>query len=368
MLNIMLCGESDTQVVADRFAEVTQELGGEAWHFLSGQMRYTNTATASWKTNSRLTVAMADLCVFVMIRNRGEITWGTELQAALAQGTPFLLLCLDDTYAAYLERRRTQLIDQEDPALRSLVETLTQLETERELTVVQFGFDTFVDIYRREAARVFAAGLSALGFRARRDALVRLLDRPERLTELELLDAEKLAIDEFEDKGPRKLAVMALVQRRAATPPTATALVHSREQGIQRLAIANLRDLYTVRPPEPEFLEDCVAVANESDDTGVSRRLVRELFELGVAPALEALQALDLTDVGARRRLATELERHERPIIEGGLVAEAAVLLDRCLRNPAEEGWKARCRALLGRIQGVESAATVTQPADDREE
>lgn len=352
MLGIMLCGASDTEDLARSFAEVTQGLGGEAWHYRTGEILYLNSATASWERNSRRTVSAADLCVFVILRRHGEITWTTELKTALDDGKPFLLLCLDTTYAEYLALTRSVPVDAIiDENKRKLVETITELESERHLTVATFNFNSFKDVYRREAAKLFEVALQALGDRTRRQALIGMLSNPAILTKQDLAAAEELALDEFEDKRSRKLAISALVARGGASVDTVLGLIKSREQGIQRFAISELAALYVERPADLGFLDDCVSVANESDDTGVTRRLIPAIFEIGIAEAIHAFDALDLGEIGARRRLASILEVNEKAICEQGLESSAISLLGRCLKKTEDGGWLARGRCLMERLE-----------------
>lgn len=348
----MLCGASDTEDITVAFAEVTASLGGEPWHYQSGQLLYLNNASAKWDGNSRRTVAGVDLCVFVILRRYGEITWNTELREALDSGKPFLILCLDSTRAEYLALTRTVPTSAiTDPEKRLLVETLTELEFERQLTVATFSFNTFTDVYRREVAKLFGEALEALSMRFRRQALVGLLGDPARLTNRDLAAAEELAIDEYEDKNRRKLAISALIARRATGSDTVLALISSQEQGVQRYSIANLAGLYTQRPADPTFMDDCVVLANSSDDVGIARRFIPVLFEIDLAQAIRTLDGLDLSEIGTRRRLAAALGDHESAIRSMGLVSETAALLSKCLNKTDEVGWLARCRSYLDRLQ-----------------
>src|SRR5436309_1205281 len=129
MLQIMLCGAADTEDVRDQFVDVVAGLGAQPLHYLSGDVWYTNSPTASWNVNSTQTVLEADVCVFVVIRRYGEITWSTELEAALEAGKPFIVLCLDKTYQRYLTllHHVTDLSAISDPAERHLVEVLRDM-------------------------------------------------------------------------------------------------------------------------------------------------------------------------------------------------------------------------------------------------
>ncbi|AHH17040.1 hypothetical protein NONO_c22420 [Nocardia nova SH22a] len=353
MVDVMLCGASDTRDVQKQFARVTNELGGEPWHYLSGRISYQNKATASWVTNSESTVRNAHLCVFVILKSYGEITWTVELQQALSAGIPFVILCLEDTYREYLALKRWVDVDKSipDAGRRNLVQTLSELESTRQFTVVQFEMDSFAEVYRREAARCFARGLQALAARAQREALAALLHDPTRLTTRDLVAIEELAVDEFEDKTWRKYAVEALAERGSADPDTVLALVNSREQGIQRLAVDRLADLHRQRPPDPGFLDDCVRVANTSDDAGLARRLIPALFDMDVPAAIRALASLDLSEIGTRRRLSGLLVEHENICRTGELRQISIELFSKCVLKTEESGWIRRAVDCLERLK-----------------
>jgi hypothetical protein len=357
MLKMMLCGASDTSDVSVAFAEVTAELGGETRHYLSGQILYRNYARAKWDVNSRSTVSDSDVCVFVILHQAGEITWNDELDEALKSGKPFVILCLESTYAEY--RTLTRHVPAGavgDENKRRLIEIITELELERNLTIATFSHTSFKDVYRREAAKLFRQALDALSERYQRESLYHLLASPEALRDRDLRAVELIAVDEFEDKGIRKMAIAALAARQAADVDTVLALLSSREQGVQRLAISSLPGLYSARPAEPEFMTDCVALANSSDDTGVIRRLIPALLQIDLRAALPAMAQLDLTEIGTRRRLATGLEEYEPDLLEMGLKAELKLLLSKCLLKSDDAGWLARCRTFLLRLDDGGSA------------
>lgn len=360
MLKVMLCGASDMDEVVPQFIEVTRSFGAEPLYYLSGEINYLNRAGASWVENSRTTVSKVDLCVFVILRRYGSITWTTELREALNGGKPFLILCLRSTYTTYVELSRNAVADAvDDEAKRKLIQTLTEIEAQRNLTVVPFDHGNFPDVYRREASKIFTEGLALLQQRFQREGLAELLGNPADMTNAELASAEEVATDDVEDKRVRKRAIMALVDRLAASPETAIALLESGEQGVQRLAVQHLPALYRQRPPDPEFLADCVTVANDSGDVGVVRRLIPAMFQLDVGLAVEALIALDLSEIGTRRRLAGELERHELELVDPRLRELAITLLERCAQDTKDVGWLARCRACRDRLK--DAAPTVDQ-------
>ncbi|MER7889745.1 hypothetical protein ABTX15_07985 [Micromonospora sp. NPDC094482] len=352
VLQIMLCGASDTDRIRGQFVKVVSDYGAEPWHYLSGRVLHLNAAGATWQSNSRSTVRNADLCVFVIVEKYGSITWETELHAALLAGKPFLVFCLDDTYKAYLAIRKSvsNLSALTDPGEQRLVETIRELETDRQFTVIPFSYDLFGEELRRQLATLFGLSLNHLEEKNRRAAAAGMFDDSLRLTPSDLALAAAIAVDELEEKSLRKQAVRVLAARRAADQDTALALLCSAEQGVQRLALQLLPDLYTQRPAELDFLDQCVMIANQSDDVGLARRLIPSLLDLDLGGAVQAMAGLDLSEVGARRRLAAMLEHHEAAIRSLDLTAGVRTLLARCLGDTNESDWKTRCRAFSDRL------------------
>ncbi len=352
MLSVMLCGASDTDLVRGEFVDVITQFGGDPWHYLSGRILHLNSAHASWEHNSRATVQHADLCVFVIVERYGQLTWGTELREALLAGKPFLVFCLESSYQKYLALTRsiTDLSAITSADERQLVVTLRELESERQITVVPFRSGYFRDELRRQLGTLFSLSLSSFEDRNRRGALALILHDPGKLHASDFPTVLGIALDESEDKNIRKAALRALAARRAADEETVLALLSSTEQGVRRAAAQSLAALYPTRPAEPEFIEQCVAVANASDDVGLARRLIPALLDIDLATAVKAVALLDLSEVGARRRLAQALENAEPRIVREGLADEVRALLRRCLEDPGEIGWLSRCKEFERRL------------------
>lgn len=353
MLRVMLCGAEDTDRLREEFSQVVLQFGGEPWHFSAGRTLHLNTTHASWQRNSSLTVARADLCVFVIVEKYGEIAWETELRTALITGKPFLIMCLEQTYHRYLTLRgaivdRSAITNSDD---RQLIELISSLESEqRQTTVIPFRYGTFDDELRHQLAALFLVLLGDQEKRNRHGNVAQVLGDPTRLTVSDLAMTQEVALDEMEDKAVRKRAVQALAARHAADIDTVRALLSSTEQGVQRLTAHLLADLVTADMADGDFLEYCVSIANGSDDVGIVRRMIPAILKIDLAGAIRALSILDTTEIGTRRRLAETLEEHEEAIRREGLSAAAIALLDRCLQESRELGWKARCRDLQDRL------------------
>jgi hypothetical protein len=352
LLRVMLCGAADTADIRDQFAEVIGDFGGEPLHYLAGDVQYLNSADSSWLRNSQMTVRAADLCVFVIVERYGEITWSTELREARSAGKPFIVLCLDRTYTKYLVLRDslTDLgrVRAEDD--RKLLTAIREMEFSWQLTVVTFTHATFKRILRRQLATSFHLMLQGQQERNQRAAIARLVAEGARLSHEERVVALRVAMDDLEEKNIRKRAVLALAGSGGIDQDVVIDLISADEQGVQRLAVLRLADLYRDRPVDSEFFAECVQIANKAEDVGIARRLIPTLLDMDVAAGITALTHLDLTDVGTRRRIAENLERHEQAIVSLGVRTDALALLSQCLEDTAETGWKARCRQFHARL------------------
>lgn len=357
MFRVMLCGAADTSSVAEEFAAAVRAVGGDPWHYLDGQILYLNNATADFRRNSAQTVRTSDAIVFVILRSYGSISWDTELHQAIDDGKPLVILCLDSTYRAYLQRTSSDGIDPR------LVDTLMSLEVDRSLTIVPFGPGTFRLQLARELARLFQAGLSALQVRNRRETLGVLLGDAAHLAPHDLELAREVALDEFEDKRLRKQAVRALAATIGADAETITDLIRSDEQGVARLALSLLPSLHRADPPDQGLLEEIVEICNDSDDVGLGRRLVSQLFEAAPALAVMVLHGLSVADIGLRRRLAGGIDQHLDVLLKDAtLIAATIELLQRCVNRSGEASWLQRAKALLADLEG--RSTLDTEPRD----
>lgn len=351
MLDIMLCGASDIKQVQSEFDTVAQGFGARSWHYVSGLISHENTLTSSWVKNSSATVRNMDICVFVVVERIGEITWETEFREALNNGKAVRILCREDTYGDYITLRQ-QVSDPAaiSPEKRKLVEVMSELEFEWQQTVVPYQFGTFSAVLRVQLAMLFSDALRAMEKRARHAAVEALLDSPGRLNATDFDAIAEIAVDEFATKHARKRAIRALAERQAATDELVHQLTQSPEPAVQRIAIENIARLYRTRPAEAEMFDHLVAVVNQSDDTELARRLIPSLLGIDLQRAVNAMTVLDLSDIGARRRLAQELEAREQLITGPRIRADALTLLERCMGSQNEANWKERCREFADRL------------------
>jgi hypothetical protein len=352
MLEVMLCGAQDLSTISGQFAEVVLEFGGDPWQYLAGRVLHVNSMNASWAANSRATVQKADLCVFVIVQRYGDITWSVELKEALGSGKPFLIFCLRETYQKYLTLSRSIASPDaiSDPGDRALIAAIRELEYDHQLTIVPYEHGYFKDELRRHMATLFSESLEVMAMRNQRLGLIGALDGGKRLTSMDRQLLSSLATDEAEDKNIRKRALTALAEDGGLDEDDLQMVLDSREEGVQRLSVELLPRLWPERPVSEELLNRCVQIANSSDDVGVTRRLIPVLFAMDVAGALHAMDSLNLSEVGARRRLAAAIEEYESAIVEDDLRFQAASLAGRCLAQTTEAGWLQKCKDLIERL------------------
>ena len=357
MLTVMLCGAADTAMFSTDFADEVRQFGGEPWFYQSGNITYRNAAHADWKLNSALSIQEADLCVFVLVRDYGRLTWDLELRAALDHGTPFLLLCLDKTHHRYLELTRLGVDRSALPASDlELLDLLHHLDATLNLTAVPFAAEYFRDILRAQLSNLFAHALRLMQQRNQRANVLHTL-RPDQVpNEFEQRVLTEIAVDETEPSLVRKRAIRGLFPT-GVNDADLRELIASSSQGVARLTIESLAELLRPDTDLDALLSFCVATVNDSDDVGLARRLVGQILDLDITEALAALDKLDLTEIGSRRRLAVALEAHEDLIRLAGAQVKAAGLLSRCLVKSTDEGWIARGKALLERL-----AASTAEP------
>ncbi|MBY8869353.1 hypothetical protein [Streptomyces sennicomposti] len=353
MLKVMLCGAADTNRVLAEFTDVVSGFGGTPLHYQSGRILHMNAAGSNWRTNSQMTVDEATLCVFVIVEEFGEITWTTELKQARAEGKPFLLFCLDATYVTIegLRRHVPDLQHVSGERERSLVALMNDLESDsRQETVISFTYGSFGTHLRGSLANLFYLTLRAQQARNRRAAVARMLEDSQKLSRADYNLVAEIATDELEEKALRKRALLALASGPGFDNDDVVDVLSSAEQGVQRLATDHLAELYRVRPPDPEFFDHCVQLANASDDVGMARRMLPALLDLDIATAIEALASLDLAEVGLRRRVVEQLISRESQILDNGLAGSALTLIARCLEETHEVGWKKLAKELRSRL------------------
>lgn len=164
MMGIMLCGASDVRDLRKPFARVVREIGGEPWSYLDATIEHLNVSGSSWVSNSARSVQSADLCVFVVYHDFGEITWQSEMRTVIDTGKPFLVLAHSETWGDYQAFRRItpDLSEMPETNRRRLFLALQEAEN-KDLTIIPFDPDEFSDRLRQALGSLLKQGIDAIG-------------------------------------------------------------------------------------------------------------------------------------------------------------------------------------------------------------
>ena len=139
-MKFMLCGASDTDDIKSSFDKVTREFGASSMSFLSVTHYHENALTSTSEANSIASIDDADICVFVINREYGHITWEVEFKHAIREGKPFIILCKGTTRDRYY----TYKADGSCPKnFQELYNALYEIEEIRHLNLVPFSYSDF---------------------------------------------------------------------------------------------------------------------------------------------------------------------------------------------------------------------------------
>lgn len=335
----MLCGAGDCSIVLQAFDEVVKNFGGIAINYQTGNIIYENNAASDFRDNSSMTVKNADLCVFVIIHDIGEITWSTELDTALSEGKPFLILCSSTFYQDYLSIKKH--INQPDILKEQslkIFNLMLDLEKRRNLTAVQFEITNFKEVLRQQLAIMFSIALRRLEINNREAGVISKLINRSFISNDEKKYLIDIAIDEFAEKQIRKRIIIYLCNE-GVDIDTLRLFMESSEQGIQRLAFQMMGSLYKDRPFPVELIECAINICNDSLDTGLVRRCIESLFAIDVAMGIEALMNLNINEIGVKRRIAQCLIQNKERIINDSLNSKAVSLAKKCSKSGDVDGW-----------------------------
>ena len=349
-MEIMLCGAQDTSSIMTVFQKVVRGFGAEPTNYLDASHHYENSMYSSAEQNSRKSVDEADICVFVIKREYGQITWTVELEQALRRGVPFLIFCEKETMDTYFT-----LKDHGGPSdtdsFKVIFDLLYEVEHRRALTLCRFLEVEFEDELRRQLGRVMDSAVKLLNDHQRRRIALRLLSSDDPLDIEEIKVFTEIATDEYELKKIRKDVIVRLSKQHCFKPETVLDLISSLEQGVSRITLDYLECLMVPEFYTESFLVDCVAAVNESDDVGTKRRLISKILDVDLKKGLKALQDFRLDEIGSKRRLTSELLERKDEIKSIGLQELAMSLAEECHKKASDGGWRADCQGLIEELK-----------------
>lgn len=354
MLEIMLCGAHDIEEVAPVFTAVAQEFGANPWFYQQGKIHHINSRTSRWTENARATVKKVDICVFVILRRYGDITWTHELQEALELGKPFVVLALESTWTRY-NTLLSALSDHtaiRSPDDQQMVEVLRMISSDYQITVTPFTHETFGKQLRMELSNLFEEGIRLITTRNERASLLSALSDTGQLTRNQTSQLISLATDEYEaNKLERKTAIRRLAAEGVRDADLLEEICHSHEQGVQRLAFDLLPELIPL-PSDEDLLRELAQIAGRSEDIGVPRRLVSAVAQLQPGMLDVVFNAIGLSDEGVRRRAFEGVEEHWGEVYRAWGADRMAKFLQACeAKLPGQARWIDRLRALRDELQ-----------------
>lgn len=195
-MRVMLCGAADTRDLLEEFSEVVREFGAIPRNYLDGSSSSLNIRGASYMRNSTDSIDSTDLCVFVIYRDYGEITWHTEIPHILNQGRPFLMLAHQDIFDAYHGAKQilSDLNRVEDIHKRKLFLAMRDAELHH-LTLLPFRAPKFAATLRSGLSTIFSRGLDAIATRADGEARLDLAmtERDDLARRLQAVESERVA-------------------------------------------------------------------------------------------------------------------------------------------------------------------------------
>lgn len=351
MTEIMLCGAHDVENIAPSFYSVVADFGATPWCYLNGKILHKNSVTSSWTENSRATVRQADVCVFVVLQQYGEITWTDELDEALNQGKPFIVLALESAYIRFNVLRREKLDPQSiDTNDKSMIDVFRIMD-EYEFTVVSFTYETFKNQLRDLLSAQFKQGLELIKSHNLRKNLMQSLNGKGKLTHPQIKSLKSLASDDYhENKYERKTAIRRLAEEQIRDNNFVLDTCNSTEQGVQRIIYDLLTSLIEL-PLNDDILRELSHVAINTDDVGVARRLVSSVSGLEPTKLDIIIEGLGKLEEGVRRRAFEGIEGNYSHVLNIWGQARMTQILTLCqAKSTGQMDWTERLRKLLAEL------------------
>ena len=348
-MNIMLCGASDTKDIEKMFEKTVRAFGAEPKSFLNASHYHEDSLTSTSEGNSIASVDDADICVFVVYKDYGSITWEVEFKHAIREGKPFIILCKAETRQKYYSYKE----DGECPEkFREMYNTLSEIESIRQLNLVPFELDDFSVVLTSKLSAIMEAALGKYTEYQRRKNSEYLLHSGAKLTASDIKDLIEIATDEYESKKIRKDIIERLSGIRVVEQNTVLDLIGSPEQGVSRLALDKLDQLLSLSEYTQEFLDECVIKVSKTEDTGAERRLVQALLRIDVSKGLRAISDnLPIVEIGTKRRLAAELINHKEDISKLGIQKLAIDIGEQCSKTADNKGWRDDIKAFVNEMK-----------------
>ena len=249
--------------------------------------------------------------------------------------------------------RSLRRVNGASPEFQEIYDLLEMIEQKRDLTIIEYSFTSFESELRDQLGMLFEKTVKDYTAHKQREIASYLLHTDAKLSGRDIEDLKAVLVDEYENKKVRKDILQRLAKLHCLDKETVLDLICSAEQGVSRMTVEYLDKLMRDDEYDLAFLKECVVAINNHDDTGTERRLVSKILEIDVKNGVLALQELNLVEIGAKRRLSSELIKHKDQIIAAGVTKEALELAKECHKKADNKGWRDECAALISELEAI---------------
>jgi hypothetical protein len=316
-MNIMLCGASDIEAYLEPFKEVVYLFEGIPHCFIDGTIRTNN--FKDWTDNSEESVKKSDVILFLIHKNYGSITWGTEYRIAKQTGKPYLILCLDETYNSFLRIDGSiNSHTSEESKDFKIMELIQNLMIEKK-TIISFSETDFKVVFKKQLSQKFLEGAELLQKENLKTTLLNFVMLKDKFKE-ELLIKENEAylksmlMDIFQPKEVRKKILECYFNDETfkLELDELQDLIYDTEQGIRRRTVQLLPGLFHsgLHQHKESFFDFLIKRSDDEDDSGFDRRLIISLLDLDAVLAVNKLRSFKMTDIGVPKRIMNWVVEH----------------------------------------------------------
>ncbi len=310
-MKILLCGAADVKRVLPQFNDLMTQMSYESRDYIDGTLGATN--SNDWGENSMEAVESANIIVFILIEQAGEITWGIEYQTAFNIGKPYILLCERQLAEHYFEIRSQKGITVDESHRFYKAKNVLDLLTSHKRNIVTFDLDKgdFKKVLTIQINSELERAAKLLQIHNRNKTLLSLVKSEnyktiskEKLGEDQTDYLKKVLFDPFENKEVRKRALYYFTKHKVLKDDEIIALFEDSEQGISRLTVNDLAQLTSEESDRALIIKNLVNFLQSSDDSGMIRRAIASILETDVKIGLiELFGVFPARDIGTPRRI-----------------------------------------------------------------
>lgn len=326
-LNILLCGASDIYHIKDFFDQVVGDFGCEPAHFFNSTTVHSN--HADWKQNSMKSVQLADIIIYVIMDKYGGITWETEYVAALMNGKPYSIFCIE--HVANSAHSGTGKIIQEDATddLAKNIRIMDMLTTTQK-SPISFTTGQFPNLLRRELSNYLFDGVKLLQQQNSTSNVMKFIEEGDwdKLHEVTPIELEKnylkdALMDRKKGRNLRKGILEFYKIHKLLSDDELILLMNDSEQGVYRKVMEDLPKLISEASNLDKLFKGAIEVSQTNTDIGVVRRAIISILDIDALRAITHLMKLFPThDIGVPKRILESVNGNFDTIKDDFLVPE----------------------------------------------